>query len=201
MSGGPGAGGLDPRVERSRAVIRQAALDELAEAGYGAFTIESVATRARVAKSTIYRHWPDKLGLIADAFETAHEHMVPDAAAGTAASRIRQLVGHVAEVTADSTFSRCIPALIEGARHDRRLREFHHGYSERRRAGLTSLITAGIAAGEFAAGTDAELAAQAILGAVFYGRLMTPEPFDPARAGDLVDAVLPPASAPGRRQQ
>jgi len=202
MSGGPGTAGLDPRVERSRAVIRQAALDELAESGYGAFSIESVAARARAGKSTIYRHWRDKLDLIADAFETAHGELVPHPAGGTAAEQIRLLVRHVAEITADSTFSRCIPALIEGARHDSRLRDFHHGYSARRRAGLTSLISAGIAAGEFAPGIDADLAAQAILGTVFYGRLMTPEPFDPARAGELVDAILPPLpSAPGGREE
>jgi AcrR family transcriptional regulator len=51
----------DPRIERSRLVIRRAALDELGQVGYGAFAIESVAARAGVAKSTIYRHWPDKL--------------------------------------------------------------------------------------------------------------------------------------------
>jgi len=201
-TGETGTGRIDPRVERSRAVIRQAALDELAEAGYGAFTIESVAARARVGKSTVYRHWRDKLDLIADAFETAHEELAPHPAGGTAAEQIRQLVRHVAEITADSTFSRCIPALIEGARHDRRLRAFHHGYSGRRRAGLTSLISAGVAAGEFAPRIDADLAAQAILGTVFYGRLMTPEPFDPARAAELVGAILPPPpSAPGGREQ
>jgi TetR/AcrR family transcriptional regulator, regulator of autoinduction and epiphytic fitness len=194
------AGRVDPRVERSRAVIRQAALDELGEAGYGAFTIESVAARAGVGKSTIYRHWRDKLDLIADAFESAHEHMVPSTATGTAAERVKLLIRHVAEVADDSTFSRCIPALIEGARHDRRLREFHHGYSARRRRGLTDLISEGIDSGEFTTAADPELAAQALLGAIFYGRLMSAEPFDPARAGDLVDAVLPPASPAARRR-
>jgi TetR/AcrR family transcriptional regulator of autoinduction and epiphytic fitness len=197
----PASGRVDPRVERSRAVIRQAALDELGEAGYGAFTIESVAARAGVGKSTIYRHWRDKLDLIADAFESAHEHMVPSIATGTAAERIKLLVRHVTEVAGDSTFSRCIPALIEGARHDRRLREFHHGYSARRRRGLTDLISEGIGSGEFATAADPDLAAQAILGAIFYGRLMSAEPFDPARAGDLVDAVLPPGRPASRPRQ
>jgi TetR/AcrR family transcriptional regulator, regulator of autoinduction and epiphytic fitness len=180
----------DPRVGRSKAVIRRAALDELAEVGYGAFTIESVAARAGVGKSTIYRHWRNKLDLIADAFESAHEHMVPDVTTGTAAERIAVLIRHVAEIVVDSTFSRCIPALIEGARHDRRLREFHHRYSARRRHGLTDLIAAGIRAGEFADSIDPELAAQALLGTVFYGQLMSAEPFDPARASELVAIVL-----------
>jgi TetR/AcrR family transcriptional regulator, regulator of autoinduction and epiphytic fitness len=175
-------------------VIRQAALNELAEAGYGAFTIESVAARAHVGKSTIYRHWRDKLDLIADAFESAHEHTVPGIATGTATERITLLVRHVAEVVVDSTFSRCIPALIEGAQHDPRLRDFQRGYSARRRRSLNELIAEGIASGEFAASVDPDLAVQALLGAVFYGRLMSAEPFDPARARALVEAILHPRS-------
>jgi TetR/AcrR family transcriptional regulator, regulator of autoinduction and epiphytic fitness len=194
--GGQSARGLDPRVERSRAVIRQAALGELAEVGYGAFTIESVAERAQVGKSTIYRHWRDKLDLIADAFETAHEHLVPEVASGTATERITVLVRHVAEVTADSTFSRCIPALIEGARHDLRLREFQSRYSAQRRQSLTDLIAEGIRDGEFDPDADPDLCVQAILGAVFYGRLMSGDPFDPDRAHELVKAVLHPRRRP-----
>src|ERR1700722_9371835 len=102
---------VDPRIERSRQVILQAALDELGEVGYGTFRIESVASRAGVGKSTIYRHWPDKLALIADAFETFHVQMVPSAQTGSPRERIVLLVGHVAEVVVDSTFSICIPAL------------------------------------------------------------------------------------------
>jgi TetR/AcrR family transcriptional regulator, regulator of autoinduction and epiphytic fitness len=192
MCGQSQARGVDPRVERSRKVIRQAALDELGALGYGAFTIESVAARAHVGKSTIYRLWRDKLDLIADAFETAHEHMVPELASGTATQRITVLIRHVAEVTADSTFSRCIPALIEGAQHDPRLREFHMRYSAQRRQSLTDLVAEGIRDDEFAADIDPDLAVQALLGAVFYGRLMSGNPFDPDRATDLVKTVLHP---------
>jgi TetR/AcrR family transcriptional regulator of autoinduction and epiphytic fitness len=194
MHGRSSAGGVDPRVERSLTVIRQAALDELAEVGYGAFTIESVAARARAGKSTIYRHWRDKLDLIADAFENAHEHMVPSNPTGTATERITLLVRHVAEVVVHSAFSRCIPALIEGAQRDHRLRKFHQEYSAKRRRSLTDLIIEGIGSGEFAASVDPELAVQAILGAIFYGRLMSAEPFDPARASELVETVLRPRS-------
>src|SRR5271155_2323 len=109
---------VDPRVERSRQVILQAALDELGEVGYGSFRIESVAARAGVGKSTIYRHWPDKLALIADAFETFHVQMVPSTESGSPRERVESLVRHVAEVFVDSTFSVCIPALIEGAERD-----------------------------------------------------------------------------------
>lgn len=197
---GPRASTVDPRIERTRLVVRQAALDELGEAGYGSFTIESVAARAGVGKSTIYRHWRDKLALIADAFESSHEMMVPDSQTGTARERTERLVCHVAEVVVDSTFSRCIPALIEGAARDPRLREFHRRYSAERRHSLVNVIEEGLAGGEFAAEVDAELAATALLGAIFYGRLMAAEPFEPARARELVNAVLPPARRPRRRR-
>jgi TetR/AcrR family transcriptional regulator, regulator of autoinduction and epiphytic fitness len=181
---------MDPRVERSRLVIRKAALEELAAVGYGAFTIESVAARAGVAKSTIYRHWRDKLDLIADAFETFHEQLVPDIRDLPARQRVDHLIRHVAEIFANSLFSDCIPALVEGAEHDSRLREFHHRYSAERRQSLIDVIAGGVAAGEFSALLDPELAALALLGPIIYRRLMSAEPFDPGRAGDLVDTVL-----------
>lgn len=52
------------------------------------------------------------------------------------------------------------------------------------------LINRGIAAGELSAGIDPELAAQALLGPVFYARFLTSRPFSPDRAGELVTAVL-----------
>ena len=58
---------LNPRIERSRTTILEATLDELAEAGYGALTIESVARRAGASKATVYRHRTRKLDLVADA--------------------------------------------------------------------------------------------------------------------------------------
>src|SRR5471032_3208316 len=159
---------IDPRVERSRQVILQAALDELGEVGYGTFRIESVAARAGVGKSTIYRHWPDKLALIADAFETFHVQMVPSIETGACRERVERLVRHVAEVVVDSTFSVCIPALIEGAQRDPRVREFHHQYSAERRQALVDVITEGVEAGEFGAEVDPELATLALLGPIFY---------------------------------
>ena len=43
---------------------------------------------------------------------------------------------------------------------------------------------------DFPPGLDPELAALALLGPIFYRRLMSGEPFDPDRAGELVDTVL-----------
>ena len=110
------------------------------------------------------------------------------------------LIRHVAEVVVDSTFSRCIPALIEGAERDPRVRDFHHRYSAERRQALVDLIARGVEDGELRPGLDPELATAALLGVIFYRRLMTGEPFDPATAGGLVDLVLGPEPPPRRRR-
>jgi len=171
-------------------VILRAAVEELAEVGYGSFTIESVAARAGVGKSTIYRHWRDKLDLIADAFETFHEQMVPRFETDDVRAAVAILLGHVAEVVVDSIFTRCIPAMIEGAERDPRVREFHLRYQAERRQALIDLIAEGVANGQLAPRVDPELATVTLLGPIFYRRLMSGEPFDPADARALVDLVL-----------
>lgn len=56
-----------PRSSTSSKAIVDATLDLLAEVGVGATSIEGIAARAGVAKTTIYRRWPDKESLICDA--------------------------------------------------------------------------------------------------------------------------------------
>lgn len=181
---------LDPRVERTRRVVRRAALDELGHVGYGAFTIESVAARAGVAKSTIYRHWSNKLALIADAFETFPEQMVPTTETGSPRQRVERLVRHVAEIVLDSTFSACIPALVDGAERDPEVRAFHHRFAAEHRRGLVDVLAEGVATGDFPRRLDPELAALTLLGPIFYRRLMSSEPFAPVRTKQLVDTLL-----------
>ena len=203
MGAKPRKGSVDPRIERSQQVILRAALAELGDAGYGAFTIESVAARAGVGKSTIYRHWSDKLDLIRDAFLTFHEQEGPDLGSGTPRDRVERIIRHVAEVVAGSTFSACIPALIDGAERDRDLRKFHHRFQAEARRPLIAVIAEGTAAGDFSGHVDPELAAIALLGTIFFRRLMTNAPFAPEQAGGLVETVLgrPRKVQPSRPRQ
>jgi len=54
--------------------IHAAVLDELADNGYGALSIERVAERAHTGKASIYRRWPTRLELVLDALD----HTIPD---------------------------------------------------------------------------------------------------------------------------
>jgi TetR/AcrR family transcriptional regulator, regulator of autoinduction and epiphytic fitness len=182
----------DPRIEHSRRAICRAALKEFARVGYGGFRIESVAARAGVGRSTVYRHWPDKAALIADALETLNIQPDPglDLATGTARQRVELLLNHLAGALTDSPFAACVPALIQAAENDTAIREFFHQYSARRRRRLTDTIAAGVAGGEFPARVSPDSASVALAGALFYRRLMTDEPADAGFICTLLDTVL-----------
>ena len=181
---------VDPRIERSRQVILQAVLDELSKFGYGALTIESVARRAGVGKATIYRHWADKIALIADALKLLQQQRDPELVTGSPRAKLERILHHVADVVADSPFSACLPALIEGAERDRAVRRFHHHFQAEARKPTIALIASGIATGDFSPRIDPKIAAFALLGAIFFCRLMTNTPFPAARVRDLIDTVM-----------
>src|SRR5690349_23707872 len=58
-----------PRDRDAHAAILRAAIDLTREVGYDALAIDAVAGRAGVGKATIYRHWPNKEALLAEAVE------------------------------------------------------------------------------------------------------------------------------------
>ena len=181
----------DPRVQRTHESVLAAALDELSAVGYAAFSMESVAARAGVGRSTLYRHWSDRLRLISNALETLNIQPAPPARPEDESARahVEALLGHLTEALTRSRIAACLPALVHGAGQDDGLRGFLHGYSARRRQALVSAIDRGIDRGEFRAG-DPELSADALSGAIFYRRLMTADPYGPDDVPALVDEVL-----------
>lgn len=52
--------------DREQEILR-AAYELLAEVGYEGLRLDAVAARARASKATLYRHWPGKAQLVADA--------------------------------------------------------------------------------------------------------------------------------------
>jgi AcrR family transcriptional regulator len=70
------------RSARVRAAVQAATLDELAATGYADLTIEAVAERAGVHRTTIYRRWPNKRSLVLAALldYAADQLTIPDTA-------------------------------------------------------------------------------------------------------------------------
>lgn len=180
----------DPRIVHTRAVVRHAALAELAAVGWGALTIEGVAERSGVAKSTIYRHWSGKAALVADAVGAGSTQPDPEVAGANARQRVASLLRHLAAAMADPELSSTVPALVDAAERDHAIAELFHAHNRRRRQRLTAVLRAGVEAGELPAHLDPTAAATALAGAVIYRRLMTAEPLDDV--DDLLTAVLGP---------
>ena len=182
----------DPRIERSRRLILSAALDLLGEVGFGRLTIEGVAARAGVGKSTIYRHWPGRLELVEDAVRLLKPE-VASPASGPVRDRVVALLQQVATTLADSTWSRCLPAIIDAAERDPEVLDIHRRLTCERREVLVGLLAEGVASGEIVPVTDLCLLAETLVGPIIVRRLLFHEPFDPDDVPRLVDQVIPPA--------
>ncbi len=63
-SSGKNRGRFDPSLD---AAILEAALEGLGEQGYDRMSMDDIASRARVGKAAIYRRWPSKAAVVADA--------------------------------------------------------------------------------------------------------------------------------------
>ncbi len=62
---------VDERVRKSKAAVLDAAVTLLAESGLSGVSVDEVARRSGVAKTTIYRHWPSREALMLSAVRDA----------------------------------------------------------------------------------------------------------------------------------
>ncbi len=69
----------NPRTSRVRKIVLDAATTILLEQGHQAVTPQAVSKATRVARSTIYRLWPDRVSLLLETIDTllAPHHSVP----------------------------------------------------------------------------------------------------------------------------
>ncbi len=186
--------GRDPRVERSRIVVLNAAQALLGERGYDAFTVEAVVARSGVAKTTIYRHWRNRTELLHDVLSSAK----PARAVKTTGDLERDLnnvLQGVAAATDRDVYLRSMPSLVAAAQHDPELRELHDRLAEERSEGLEKLLLAAQSRGELRDDCDIELITHTLIGLVFVRRIFRRLPVDASQIAELVSTVLHGAAA------
>jgi AcrR family transcriptional regulator len=181
-----------PRSERAAKAIIAATLDLLAEeGGVGGVSIEAVAARAGVGKTTIYRRWPNKKALIIDALAALKEPF----AAPCGDSLRDDLIAVARAFMTDKTDKKrldCYWSIMSGAeRYPELIARFTREIVEPRRDAVRLVLRRGIASGELRPDLDIELTLWLIMGTVAqraraFGAGPVPEDF----ADRVIDALL-----------
>ncbi|MFJ1455670.1 TetR/AcrR family transcriptional regulator [Nocardia sp. N2S4-5] len=184
--------GRGPKV---RAAVLAAAVAELGERGYAAFTVEEVAQRAGVHKTTVYRRWPDRDALIADALadSVAAELPIPDTGSVEADLRAlaRSLVAWINSPSGRAVLAVMVPAAGSPAPPD----VMRHAFRDRIRRALP-IVPRAIARGEIPVGTDpAELIKTLV--APIYFRVLIPRERVTEDTADAAAAVALTAARAG----
>lgn len=179
----------DPRVTRSKARILAAVLDEVAERGYAAMTIEGIAERAGAGKSTVYRHWDGTASLLIDALGTVRPE-VPEIDSGDLRTDLVVIVRALA-VALSAERSRYLPVLVEAAERDPELAALTHDWVQARRRPIVRALEAAVARGDLPEDADVGAIADVVGGPLMMRRLVTRQPLTEAFAEAVVDALLP----------
>jgi AcrR family transcriptional regulator len=186
------APGRGPKV---RAAVLAATLAELADTGYAALTVENIARRAGVHKTTIYRRWTDRESLVADVLgeRIAVDFPIPDT--GSVEADLHQLAqAFVAWVTSPTGQMIFAAVYSDAARipgiSDVRRELFEYGP---RRAAV--VIERAIERGELPAGTDPALVLRTLIAPIYFQLTVTAEPVDPAAADQAAQIALAAARA------
>ena len=178
-----------------RAAVLTATLAELAERGYAALTIEHVARRAGVHKTTIYRRWEDRERLVVDALtdHVAAEVPIPDtgAIATDLREHARALVGWLSSPIGRAVMA----ATLSDAARVPEVAAVKRRYFDDRYRRAEPVIARAIARGELPADTDPAELVKAMIAPIYLRFLVTADPVDETTADQAAQAALAVARA------
>lgn len=181
---------VDPRVAETQRLVKRAALDLIAEIGFEGTTVELIAERSGVSRTTIYRHWPDPAVLLLEAFDPPSAELEPPAPTGDAAADITAYIRHVADRLGDERFVAALAAQVDKSQRDPKYRAAHLQYTVARNEHGKAIFRAGVASGQVRADVDAEHETDLILSYLVYQRLVKHRRLDDALLRTLTDGVL-----------
>jgi AcrR family transcriptional regulator len=181
---------LDPRIERTRKAVLEAALEVAARVGFTAATVEAIAAESDVARSTIYRHWPDIAAIFGDALE-GEAATNPAVDTGTLRGDLVQLMTMFCDILATGIYGRLLPHLISAAASDPAFARAQATYTATRRETLTAVLDRAVERGEAPRDLDFTWVQDVLFAPVLVRHLVSHEPLDPEWALGHIDRTLP----------
>ncbi|MFG2847115.1 TetR/AcrR family transcriptional regulator [Kitasatospora sp. NPDC048296] len=175
---------------RNASAVFEATMAMLAEHGYDRLTIEGVAARSGVNKTTIYRWWPSKDDLVAAALTDAAllTFDVPDT--GSLRGDLTALVDYIARLLTEPPLANvaigALGALPQRPELSRLMRE----YFDEMLARELAIFQRAASRGELVPGTDAETVLDLLGGALWFHTVVRPKPVDAAFVKRIVEYVL-----------
>lgn len=198
-----GAGPRRPGRPRDEGVdqrILAAALNRLSRFGYDGLRVDDVASDAAVAKTTLYRRWPSKAGLVADVMRQLyidrvhvedHENLRDDLVA---------LVTESYELLFEGP-ARIFEELVRESAGNRELAEVVRSTTDARRRAFHQAMNRAVARGELDPSLDHELVIDLLVGPLWTRLLVSDSPMRRSDVETIVDTVLSGAANPDTRRR
>jgi AcrR family transcriptional regulator len=156
-----------PRSEDARKAILRSTLRLLQETGFPELSIEAIAADADVGKATVYRWWPNKAALVADAFSSSADEELRFPNTGSVRDDVSIQMKHLVRVLRGRR-GRIVAALIGGGQSDPELiQAFRDRFMMPRRQEAYETLRRGIARGELPVDLDLDLTLDALYGALY----------------------------------
>lgn len=156
-----------PRSEPSRKAILDATRKLLTREPLPKLSIEAIAKKAGVGKTTIYRWWPNKAAVAMEAFlEQPGIQVIVPTTANASEGIARQLESLVRQLRGQN--GRIIAGIIAESQGDASVLDLlYEKFLKLRVETLYELVDQGIRSGEFKRGLDASIAIDMMLGPLF----------------------------------
>src|ERR1022692_1672628 len=179
-----------PRSEQARLAILRSTLQLLGENGFSDLTIEDVAAHASVGKATVYRWWPNKAALIADAFASSTTRRLHFPDTGAVQTDMSQQMRQVIKIFR-SPRGRIVSAILGGGQSDRDLiAAFRERFLWPRRQEAYATIRRGILRGELRKDVDLDLLLDSLYGPIYMRFLIRHDKLTPDFVDRLCELVL-----------
>lgn len=182
--------------------IRDATVAELASAGYGTLTIESVAARAQTGKASIYRRWPTKQELVLDSVcclmsgpLMSVQSVQYDDRTSTRDALVEVSV-QAAEAMAGARGDAMRSIMSESLRDENFAVTFEGQFHEPREDMLNKLLARGVARGEVRADAVGGTLIDVLAGALIHRYLVRRQPVRRADLAAFIDGFVMPALRP-----
>jgi AcrR family transcriptional regulator len=163
-----------PRSLQSHQAMLQATLELLGEVGFDAMSIDAIAYRAGVGKTTIYRRYASKEELVVDAIESVREEIVlPDT--GNLQGDIEAIVQNAAETTLSPLGRKTVAMLIGSALSNPQFAEMYWTkYLQPRRRSFAIVLERAKARNEISTDLDSDIVFDMMSGIMLYALVFQP---------------------------